>query len=77
MSKSIQIREVPNDLHLKLKARAAGEGKSLSDYLRGELAKVAARPSIREVLDRASRRPGAKVGTDAIVAAVRAGRDEN
>ncbi|MGI8426788.1 MAG: hypothetical protein ACR2FO_06165 [Actinomycetota bacterium] len=77
MSKSVQIRDVPNDLHLKLKTRAAGEGKSLSDYLLGELAKMAARPSIKEVLDRASRRPGPKVGTASIVAAVRAGRNEN
>jgi len=76
MDKSIQIRDVPDELHRKLKARAAAEGRSLSDYLRAEIAKSAARPSITEVLDRASKRPGARVGAGAIVEAVRAGREE-
>jgi len=76
MDKSIQIRDVPDELHRKLKVRAAAEGRSLSDYLRAEIAKSAARPSITEVLDRASKRPGARVGAGAIVEAVRAGREE-
>ena len=33
MSKMIQIRNVPDDLHRQLKARAAEEGLTLSDYL--------------------------------------------
>jgi antitoxin FitA len=33
MSKMIQIRNVPDDLHRRLKARAAERGLSLSDYL--------------------------------------------
>jgi hypothetical protein len=37
MSKMIQIRNVPNRLHGKLKARAARSGMSLSEYLIGEL----------------------------------------
>ncbi|MBK8250115.1 MAG: hypothetical protein IPK85_22385 [Gemmatimonadetes bacterium] len=40
MSKMIQIRHVPDQLHRRLKARAAAHGLPLSDYLRGELERV-------------------------------------
>jgi predicted RNA-binding Zn ribbon-like protein len=49
--KMIQIRNVPDELHGTLKARAAREGKSLSDYLKKELEHVAERPTLREWLD--------------------------
>ena len=48
MSKMIQIRNVPEALHRKLKARAAAEGMSLSDYLIRELKREAERPSVAE-----------------------------
>jgi plasmid stability protein len=48
MSKMIQIRNVPDWLHRKLKARAAAEGMSLSDYLLRELKREAERPSVPE-----------------------------
>jgi hypothetical protein len=48
MSKMIQIRNVPDGLHRKLKARAAEAGMSLSDYLIQELKRDAERPSIAE-----------------------------
>ena len=53
MSKMIQIRNVPEDVHSVLKARAAREGMSLSDFLKRELEQVAARPVMREWLERA------------------------
>lgn len=37
----VQIRDVPEDVHRTLKARAAREGTSLSEYLRRELARSA------------------------------------
>jgi plasmid stability protein len=52
MSKMIQIRNVPDAIHRKLKARAAVQGKSLSDYLLGELERVAARPTRDEMIAR-------------------------
>lgn len=55
MSKMIQIRDVPEELHGTLKARAAQEGMSLSDYLKRELQRTVARPTMREWLERASR----------------------
>jgi plasmid stability protein len=72
--KVVQIRNVPDDVHRTLRARAAAAGMSLSDYLLEELVRVAERPSIADVLARASRRSGGAT-TDAIVDAVRSGRD--
>ncbi len=51
MSKMVQIRDVPDRVHGILKARAAREGMSLSDFLRKELEKVAELPSMREWLE--------------------------
>jgi len=48
----IQIRNVPEDLHRQLKARAADAGMTLSDYLLEELRELAVRPTLREWLDR-------------------------
>jgi plasmid stability protein len=54
----IQLRHVPDDLHRKLKARAAHAGMSLSDYLLREIRDVAERPTIAELRVRlASRTP--------------------
>lgn len=53
MSKMIQIRDVPDQVHSTLKARAACEGMSLSDYLKRELERTAEQPSLREWLERA------------------------
>ncbi len=56
MSKMIQIRNVPDELHRKLKARAALEGKSLSDYLLAEVRRSAERPTLSEMMERLARR---------------------
>jgi antitoxin FitA len=53
MSKMIQIRNVPDDLHAQLKRRAAEAGKTLSDYLLEEIREYATRPTLREWLDEA------------------------
>jgi antitoxin FitA len=75
MSKTIQIRDVPDDVHARLRARAAAVGESLSDYLRGEIEEIADRPAIADVLRRARRRTvGPSV--DDIVETVRSGREE-
>ena len=52
MSKMIQLRHVPDDLHRKLKARAASEGLSLSDYLVREARRVAEQPTLEEIRSR-------------------------
>lgn len=54
----IQVRNVPDSLHRKLKARAALEGISLSDLVLKEMEHIAERPTMKELLERiASRTP--------------------
>ena len=55
MSKMIQIRNVPDDLHRTLKVRAAKAGMTLSDYLLSEIEQVAEKPSLREWLEMVGR----------------------
>jgi hypothetical protein len=52
MSKTIQLRNVPDKLHRKLKVRARLERMSLSDYLIRDLLKIAGRPSHSELRER-------------------------
>ncbi len=52
MSVMVQIRNVPNELHRRLKARAALAGMTLSEYLLQEMRRVAERPSIEELRQR-------------------------
>lgn len=54
--KTIQIRNVPDELHRALKVRAAHEGISLSDLALTELRKTADRPTRNELLDRITSR---------------------
>ena len=56
MGKMIQIRNVPEALHRRLKSRAAVAGRSLSDYLRAEIERVASLPTREEMLERIHRR---------------------
>jgi antitoxin FitA len=73
MSRTVQIRDVPDEVHRELRARAAAAGLSLSAYLLAELTRVAERPPVADVLARAAaRHGGARI--DDIVAAVRSGR---
>ena len=55
MSKMIQVRDVPDDVHGTLKSRAAREGMSLSDFIKRELERAAERPTIQEWLERTQR----------------------
>jgi plasmid stability protein len=72
--KTIRVRNVPDDVHRILCSRAAAAGMSLSDYALRELARVAERPPVADLLARAGGRAGG-ASSDANVAAVRAGRD--
>lgn len=64
MSKMIQIRNVPDALHRKLKARAAMAGMSLSDYLLSELRRTAEVPTLAELEERLSKLPPVSVEID-------------
>ncbi len=74
MPRSVQIRDVPDDVHSVLRARAAAAGASLSEYLLRELITVADRPEVSDVLRRARERSGGARSSD-IVAAIRRNRD--
>lgn len=55
MTEMIQIRNVPDELHRKLKIRAAQEGMTLSDYLLSEVEQIAEKPTLRELMEGPSR----------------------
>ena len=67
----IQIRDVPERVHNVLKARAAREGMSLSDFIKRELELAVERPTMQEWLDQtrnlkpiASKRSAAQIIRD-------------
>ena len=66
MSAMIQIRNVPDELHRKLKARAALQGKSLSDYLLDSIAEIAERPSVEEWRARLRTREPVDLGDETV-----------
>ncbi len=55
MASTIQIRNVPEPIHRILKSRAALEGKSLSEYLLGQVRQVAEMPTLEEMRERLTR----------------------
>ena len=73
MSKSIQIRRVPDAVHRALRARAAEAGMSLSAFLLEELRKTAETPTRQQLLERLSRLPPVRLRPSA-ADAVRAER---
>lgn len=63
MSKMIQLRNVPDAVHRQLKAKAALEGMSLSDFLIREAKLIAARPTMEEMRRRLLALPPMKLKT--------------
>jgi plasmid stability protein len=57
----IQIRNVPPELHRKLKVRAIERGMSLSDYLLAEIRDIAALPTPEEFLRRLDALPNVEL----------------
>ncbi|HYU35145.1 MAG TPA: hypothetical protein VEW48_23575 [Thermoanaerobaculia bacterium] len=52
----VQIRNVPDELHRRLKARAALAGMSISEYLLQDIERSLERPTREELLERLRRR---------------------
>jgi len=72
MSKMIQIRNVPDELHRDLKKRAALAGMSLSDYIKRELSRKSRKSTIKEIRERSrGRSAGSTMTTQDIVDAIR------
>jgi antitoxin FitA len=74
MGSMVQIRNVPSELHRELKARAALEGMSLSDYLLLEIRHILERPRLEDLQRRLAGRRAVRP-RPAPAAAVRAERN--
>jgi plasmid stability protein len=72
----IQIRNVPEVIHRKLKARAAEEGLSLSDYILKDLSRLVEQPTMREWVQRLREMPPIKTKetSEQTIRAIRDGR---
>jgi plasmid stability protein len=77
VSKTLQIRDVPDDVHAALHARAAEQRMTVSGYLLRHLTELARRPTNAELMDRARQlaRAGGGTSNTEVVAAVREARD--
>lgn len=77
MSKMIQIRNVPDDLHRELKMRAAAAGMSMSDYIKRELSRKSRKATIKEIRARSrGRSAGSTLTTQKIVDIIREARGD-
>lgn len=72
----LQIRDVPEDVHHALKARAAEAGQSLSEFVRRELARVATLPTEQELARRLRSRAPVDLGGRSSAQLVNEARDE-
>jgi antitoxin FitA len=77
MSKMIQIRNVPDDLHRELKIRAAAAGMSMSDYIKRELSRKSRKSTINEIYARSKGRSAeSTLTTQKIVDIIREARGD-
>jgi hypothetical protein len=58
MPKTVQIRDLDDDVYAALQRQAGAAGISVPELLRREAIRMAARPSMQEWLLRVSSRPG-------------------
>jgi plasmid stability protein len=73
---SIQVKDVPDDVHAELRRRAAAAGRSLQEYLLALLREEAETPALGEVLDRVAHRSGGRAPLATTTRVVRADRDQ-
>ncbi|MGA7703271.1 MAG: hypothetical protein WB998_00080 [Solirubrobacteraceae bacterium] len=74
---AIQVKNVPDELHERLRARARAEGRSMSDYVLYLLERDLALPTMREWLERLKEdEPVTGVSSEDILTALHEGRAE-
>lgn len=74
--KALQIRNLPDEIHRTLKARAARKGQSLSEYTTDILRRAVRTPGPEEMTERLrTRGPAGTTSTEDVVAIVRTERD--
>ncbi|MCY3540072.1 MAG: hypothetical protein F4Y75_06730 [Acidimicrobiia bacterium] len=71
---SLRIRNLPDETYTVLRRRATQEGKSLQQYLLAELNRLAARPTIDELMNRVDKRSGGRVSFEQAVEDLREDR---
>ena len=74
MSVHITIRDVPERVRDELAARAASQGRSMQEFLRAELERIASRPSVKTWMEHVRRRKRA-TQTSLTADQILAGRD--
>ncbi len=72
---SIQVKNVPDDVHATLRKRAGAAGMSLQEYLLARLTEDAHSPTLEEVLEKAGTRAGGRASFKETAKAVRGDRD--
>jgi plasmid stability protein len=75
MNKHIQIREIPDETHRKLKARAAAEGVSMTEYLKRLIDQDLKRPQWAAIKARMTSIAPLDISGEDIVAMIREERD--
>jgi hypothetical protein len=73
--KTVQIRDIDDEIYAALVRRAAEEGITVPELLRREAARLAARPSVAQWLARTGRRPS-EVSTTEVLATLDEWRGE-
>ncbi len=68
MPKTVQIRDIDDDVYAALARRAADAGLTVPELLRREVGRLASRPSVDEWLERTRRRPSTISRTDIVQA---------
>ncbi|MEZ0141521.1 antitoxin [Microbacterium sp. NRRL B-14842] len=79
MARMLQVRNLPDDVHARLKERAAAERMSLSDYVARELEDLVRYRSNAEILEASrsrARAAGISLTRESILAARDRERDE-
>ena len=66
--KTVQIREIDDDVYEALRRRASEAGLTVPELLRREATRLAARPTVEEWLARTSRRPSLIPRSDVVAA---------
>lgn len=68
VGKTIQIRDLDDDVYAALVRRAAEGGMSVPELIRREATRLAARPTVAEWLERTRRRPSSITTADTLAA---------
>jgi hypothetical protein len=67
---NVQVRDVPDDVHEALVRRAELAGQSLQQFLAAQLARIAATPSIDEIIDRIEGRATGRLSAASAIDAI-------